>query len=229
MPRSRLRPATRARGHSRAKTTTAPSSAAARRAAASSHNAPSKASATRTADGPADTSARRATPPCVAAATIAHPPVCAPAATAARPAAATARAASMPSTRCSGTITKLINGTAIMLASGPTSEACPKNQNVSGSSASAISRGARPTFVQERRANPRPRACRHSQQRDADERQPETRRQHRQRIEQQDRAQCQRQRLRADCCRAGSNAREATAPIIHNVRMVGRPKPASAP
>ena len=94
------------------------------------------------------------------------------------------------------TTTKLTQGTAIRLASGPISEPWPKNQTLNGSSARLSTSCTRGSSRQAGRLGAG-RPGHRKQDRDADERQPEAGRQHRQRIPDDDRDRRQRQRLRS--------------------------------
>ena len=129
--------------------------------------------------------------------------------------------------RQSGTITKLTNGTATRFDSAPTSDASPKNQTVSGSSASDIT--SWPSVSSRTKpSTPRPRA-RHSIRNATptnDSQKPGDSTASGSTIE--DRDERERKRLRAAAGATAARA-SATTAIISSVRTVGRLPPASTP
>src|SRR6185437_879954 len=129
--------------------------------------------------------------------------------------------------RVHGTSTKLMNGTATRFASGPTSDAWPKNHTVNGNNATAINNGDKPISRNLPR-QPCPRASAHASSTTPakDSQNPA------------DNTDSGSTRRTAQSARPRPSPRPSprramrasdTAPIIQSVRVVGRPKPASAP
>ena len=129
--------------------------------------------------------------------------------------------------RSIGTIMKLANGTATRFASGAISDACPKNHAVNGSNASVISNGAYPISLRWPR---QPASCASVHASNAtpanDSQKP---------ADSTDRGSAT--RIAASATPKPSpkppprrrNRHPATTAIISNVRVVGKPNPASAP